>query len=185
MSTKGHGEDQPKRERKPRVNRPPVDDKTRARVRKLAREGMSRNAIARETDVTQWTVSRICAEARPPITFDRSRIKTATEAKVVDAKARRAVLAGLMLDDAFTLRARALGKKTVLGFEDGETVSREVDYDAVEVKHLFTAVGIVIDKHLTLTDHDGVGGNLSSVEAWIQMMTGKTKSAEPVPAGWE
>ena len=43
----------------PPGGRAPIDDATRERIVQLAQEGMSRNAIARETGAGTSTVSRI------------------------------------------------------------------------------------------------------------------------------
>lgn len=72
--------------------RTPVDDATKARVVQLAREGASRNAVAREVGVAPRTVSRICEAAEPPVTFDRTQTAVAVAAHSEDAKAVRARL---------------------------------------------------------------------------------------------
>lgn len=70
----------------------PVTDEDRQAVRRLAAQGLGRNAIARELGRGPRTISVIAAELDPPVTFDRTMTAVATEARVVDAKARRAAL---------------------------------------------------------------------------------------------
>jgi hypothetical protein len=70
----------------------PVTDKDRQAVRRLAAQGLSRNAIARELKRSSRTISVIAAELDPPVTFDRTMTAVATQARVIDARARRAAL---------------------------------------------------------------------------------------------
>lgn len=154
--------------------RQPVDSKTRARVRKLAREGqMSRNAIAKECGISTSTVTRICAEATPPITFDRTMTKVAVEARTVDLKARRTALSSSMLDDVDELRRRMFldyQVKTTDG--NGTVVTYEASPGARDWKDTMTAVGIAIDKHLVLVKADSDDRDLPAVDAWLAAMMG-------------
>ncbi|MEU9557991.1 helix-turn-helix domain-containing protein [Streptomyces fumanus] len=68
-----------------------VQPEERAEIIRLARAGTGRNEIARRTKRSLRTVSRICEHEG--ITFDRTATAVATEAKKVDAKARRAAIA--------------------------------------------------------------------------------------------
>ena len=70
----------------------PVTDEDRQAVRRLAGQGLGRNAIARELKRSPRTISVIAAELDPPVLFDRTMTAVATEARVIDAKARRAAL---------------------------------------------------------------------------------------------
>lgn len=70
----------------------PVTDEDRQAVRRLAGQGLGRNAIARELNRSPRTISVIAAELDPPVLFDRTMTAVATEARVIDAKARRAAL---------------------------------------------------------------------------------------------
>lgn len=72
-------------------------DDPHAEVIDLARAGHGRNEVARRTGVPPTTVSRICAEAG--VSFDRTATAQATEARVIDAKAKRSILAANLLED--------------------------------------------------------------------------------------
>jgi hypothetical protein len=63
----------------------------------LAKAGRPRNDIARELGIGAGTVSRICSAAG--VSFERLMTKSATVAKQADQAARRASLAGSLLDD--------------------------------------------------------------------------------------
>lgn len=82
----------------------PTPDEQRAEVVELARTGLGRNEVSRRTGIPATTVSRIAAEAG--VSFDRSATATATEARIIDAKARRTVLSLDLLDDLAEARAR-------------------------------------------------------------------------------
>jgi hypothetical protein len=117
----------------------PVDDNDRARVAELHGQGLSCSAIAREIGRARSTVSKIAAEAGLP--FDRAQTRSATRAKVADAKARRADLAALAIDDAHAMRRRALDS--------------DAGRDARDFAH---AYGIFIDRHIALTNLDADTG---------------------------
>lgn len=164
-----------------RGGRAPVSSQTRARVRKLGREGLSQAQIANRTGISRKSVAKICAEARPPITFDRSHTAKAVEAHQIDMKAKRAELAQLLLMDAFTLRAAALEDKTVKILSE-EMVERgitdpvefTVEREGRDIQARFTSVGIVIDKHLLLVRTDSDDRDLPAVDAWLQLTLGRT-----------
>lgn len=160
--------------------KPPVDSKTRAKIRRLAREGLSQSEVARRCDVSRSTVAKVCAESRPPISFDRSKTREAVAAHAVDLKARRQRLAADMLDDVDQLRARMWTEHTVQGVtKDGEHWQYEDVYGPRDLQALFTSTGIAIDKHLVLVRHDSDGGELSGLDAFLNhLMPGRT--TEPV-----
>lgn len=168
-STRGKGKG-------PGGSRQPVDAKTRARVRKLAREGMSRNAIAKQLGISTWSVSKICAEAKPPITFDRSAIKAATEARAIDLKAERAKISELAVAEVQRLFRLLVSPHEVIhwdkeGFMHRGVIDRPTSGD---VKNYATAIGILTDKHLVITRHDTDGvAELSDFDAFLDHLTRK------------
>lgn len=70
----------------------PVTDEDREGVRRLAAQGLGRNAIARELKRSPRTISVIAAQLDPPVLFDRTMTAVATEARIMDGKARRAAI---------------------------------------------------------------------------------------------
>lgn len=68
----------------------PVTDQTRADVRRLHAEGHGRNEIARRLERSPRTISVLAEELG--LTFDRTATAVATQARVVDARARRIAL---------------------------------------------------------------------------------------------
>lgn len=168
--------------------RRPIDSKTRAKVRKLARDGLSQSAIARQVGISGSTVGRICAAAKPPISFDRSKTKAAVAAHTIDLKARRVELAGLLVQDAYDLRARAWAEKSVtimtpeMAEKGMEPATFTVEREGREVQSFFTSLGIALDKHLVLVRHDSDDRDLNAVDAWIAHVQG---SAPEVPEEWK
>lgn len=160
---------------KPRGRHASVDDKTRARVRKLARDGMTRNAIAREVGIDGSTVTRICAAARPPITFDRSATRVAVEARTVDLKAKRTEIAERAVVEVERLFGLLDAEHEVINWHEGfmrrGTIDRPTSGD---VKNYATAIGILVDKHLVLTRHDSDDRDLPAVDAWLAVTLGRT-----------
>ncbi|QTU45632.1 helix-turn-helix domain-containing protein [Streptomyces scabiei] len=70
----------------------PVTDEDHQAVRRLAAQGLGRNEIARQLNRSPRTISTIAEALDPPVTFDRTMTAVATQARVIDAKARRAAL---------------------------------------------------------------------------------------------
>jgi IS30 family transposase len=68
----------------------PVTDEDRERLRQLHAEGHGRNEIARRLKRSPRTISILAEELG--LSFDRTATAVATQARVIDAKARRAAL---------------------------------------------------------------------------------------------
>jgi len=152
----------------------PVAPAVKAKVRKLAREGMSRNAIARQVGVSNYSVTKICATASPPITFDRKATAAATEAVLVDLKSMRATIArGLLTDEVDKLRTMFGGKisRTSWSVTTG-VVEYETPATPGELKDLAVAMGILLDKHLVLVNADSDDTDLPAVDRWLAHLEG-------------
>lgn len=150
----------------------PIDARTKARVRKLAREGMSRNRIAKDCGVSPTTVSRICAEAKPPISFDRTATAAATAALVVDLKAQRASIAAKTVEEVHRLFGLLDAPHEVIHWDkDGFMHRGEIERPTSgDVKNYATAIGILTDKHLALIRHDADDRDLPAVDKWLNAM---------------
>lgn len=154
----------------------PVTDQERERVRQLHADGWSRAAIARELGRSASTVGRIAARLGLP--WDRTATEAATRARTADLAARRAELAGLLLDDAFRLRERLYAPTIVYdwiktGEAAGTFVSHTLDLPPhADARNIMTTVAIAVDKHLALVraDQDDAGG--ADVDRWLAAITG-------------
>lgn len=96
----------------------PVTDKDRKKLKELHAAGKGRNQIARELKRSPRTISVLAEELG--LTFDRTMTAVATQARVIDSKARRAaIIAGLydvaeddltyLKDDTFELVEVSMG----------------------------------------------------------------------------
>jgi transposase-like protein len=139
------------------------DTRRAAIVEAIKAGGKSRNQIARDHDVSASTVTLIAQDHGLGDAFDRSRTQKATAASQADDKARRALLASINLDDANTMRQRAIDSAT----------SR----DAMQYA---TAYGIFIDKHLVLDKHDTDNGSAEAVGVLGRFMDGLNAAARQI-----
>lgn len=119
---------------------------------------LSARAIAKKHGVASSTVSKLAADNGVANAFERAQTQKATRAQEHDSRARRAALAAALLDDAARLRERAWQPYVVVvGTAQGaERVTLELP-PLGDVRSAYTAVGIVIDKHLALDRHDSTG----------------------------
>ena len=101
----------------------PVTDEDRRRVAELHAQGLSRNAIATQLGRSGRTISRICAEHQPPLTFERTRTAAATAAKKADGAARRAALQLDALENAGRLMGQMFSPTVVYNFGGKETTT--------------------------------------------------------------
>jgi transposase-like protein len=139
------------------------DGKRAAIVEDIRAGGKSRNQIARDHDVSVGSVTNIARDHGLADAFDRSATKTATAAAVADNKSLRAHLATINLDDANTMRQRAIDSQT----------SR----DAMQYA---TAYGIFIDKHLVLDKHDTDNGSAEQIGVLGEFMAGLQQAARQI-----
>lgn len=92
----------------------PVTEEDYERVRELHAQGMGRNAIAREIDRAQRTVSVIAAQLG--LTFDASMTEDATRHRMAQLAEKRAILAEAYVDDALRLSEQVWQPATVFNF---------------------------------------------------------------------
>jgi IS30 family transposase len=163
----------------------PITDTERARVAELHAAGRSRNDIAAELGRSGSTISKIAG--RLGLTFNRARVAAATDAKVVDAKAKRAQLMNDLLDDAQRLRQQLWSPTTVYSFggKDNTYASHDVPLPPVrDQRDIVQAVNTALSAALRLDQHDGDGttdqaGSL--LGALFDSITGRHAEA-PAPA---
>lgn len=89
----------------------PQDDET---LRAAHGAGKSLHAIAKEMGRGKGTIS--VKAAKLGLTWDRAQVGEAVHAKVMDAKARRAVLKDHLLEDAARLRTQLFAEAVVFNF---------------------------------------------------------------------
>lgn len=91
--------------------------------RDLHSQGFGRNAIAREMSIAPVVASRTAEYLG--LTFDRSQIQAATEARLADLAERRSLLAEDLMTDAEKLRAQMWQPAVVYAFGGKDNVYAE------------------------------------------------------------
>lgn len=138
---------------------PPWTQADTDRLIQLHGEGHSLGHIAGVMGRSKSTLSGKAKAAG--LTWDRASTATATKAKTRDAAARRADLQLLLLDDVEKLRKQMFAPTTVFNFggKDNTYEERQVDEPTFADKlKIMQAVGIGIDRHVKLAQHDAGQG---------------------------
>ena len=136
-------------------------------MRQLHGQGLSCQAIAREIGRSAGTVSRHCAAEG--LSFDRSKVKSAVEARVVDISARRAAVSEEFIDLTALMTARMRAELEDAGAEVKPWRLRDYAY----------AVGALFDRHLSQAEFDKpTSDDGSAVDRWLRAMTGTEFPAE-------
>ncbi|WP_433793951.1 helix-turn-helix domain-containing protein [Actinoplanes sp. CA-252034] len=141
---------------------PPITAEERQRVAKLHAEGRSRNAIATELGRSGRTISKICSEHDPPLTFERTRTAAATAAKKVDGAARRAQFQLDALDAAGRLMGQMFAPSKVFNFGGKENDYNEVTHDEPpfrDKRDIASAIQALANTALKLAEYDKATGN--------------------------
>jgi hypothetical protein len=115
------------------------------------------------------------------IHLDRTQTAAATQAKVIDAKARRAALEVALLEDAEEMRRRMFAKTTVYNFggKDNTYNEREVNEPPHADKlKLMQAAGIAIDRSLKISEHDASTGHEAAASAAGDILAAIKAAAE-------
>jgi hypothetical protein len=121
------------------------------RIRELHAEGLGRNAIAREIGEAPVMVSRTVAHLK--LTFDRTKIQAAADARRADVEERRSLLAERFVAVAEESLDRLARETTVYAF--GGKANEYNDHifgeaPIAERQKLITAAAIAVDKSLKL-----------------------------------
>ena len=136
----------------------PWSDDEDERLRELHASGKSLHAIAGEMGRAKSTVSR--ESKRLQLSWTRDQVNAATEAKVADAKGRRAALQIALLEDAEKLRAQ-LWKPTLafnFGGKDNTYNEHQLDQPTfTDQLKIMQATGVAGDRSLKLAEHDSDG----------------------------
>ncbi|GAA1026854.1 hypothetical protein GCM10009557_06040 [Virgisporangium ochraceum] len=134
----------------------PIGDEDRAQVARLHGEGLSRNEIARRIGRSGRTVSRLAKELG--LTFERGeQVQAATQAKVIDAKARRAALALALLEDAERLRKSLWESCTVYNFGGKDNTFNQAliaQPSFRDQRDIMMAVSVAAERSMKLDEYD-------------------------------
>jgi hypothetical protein len=138
----------------------PVTEAEKARLRELHGTGLSCQQIGREMSRNPATISRHAAALG--LSFDRSKVKAATEARVADVAARRAEVSAQFIEITAKMSARMLAELDDTDAECKPWRMRDYSY----------AIGALFDRHLAQADHDAASESGSEIDDWLAHMTG-------------
>ncbi|MEO6084702.1 MAG: helix-turn-helix domain-containing protein [Umezawaea sp.] len=161
------------------TNPKPLSPRERERIAELHAQGASRNDIAKALKRSPATITKACAQLG--LSFDRSKTKAATAAKVLDAKARRAQLMLDILEDAARLREQLWAPTTIFSFggKDNTYAERQVPLPPVkDQRDIVNAVSTAINASLRLDDHDR-GSDVDEAKSMIDELF------EGLSAAWD
>lgn len=151
-------------------------------LRTLAAAGQSIRKMADAVDRHPSSVKRRLD--RLGIHGDRTQTAAATQAKVIDAKARRAALELELLEDAEELRRRMFAPTKVYNFggKDNTYNEREVDEPPHADKlKLMQAATLAVDRSLKIATHDADTGVAEAVGALDQIADALHEVAKTLP----
>jgi hypothetical protein len=153
---------------------PPLSDrKRRAILADIEAEADSCRGIAAKHGVSRTTVSDLAK--KNGFAFGRQQTKRATEAAVVDAKARRAEISRKFLEKADKLLDQMDRPHLVFNFGGKDNDYNERLLDApptADLRNLMTSAAIAFDKHMAADRHDNDDQGLAAVDAWLRTMLG-------------
>lgn len=119
--------------------------------RTLHAEGLGRNAIAREMDIAKACASRTAEYLG--LTFDRTQMQAATEARLADLAERRSQLAVDLIEDAERLREQMWQPAIIFSFggKDNTYAEEHVpEPPSGDKRALMSTAGMAIDRSLKL-----------------------------------
>jgi hypothetical protein len=138
----------------------PIDNKDRAAVRRLHKQGKSRNDIARAIKRSPSTVSKIATELG--LSFERgAEVVAATEARRIDLAGRRVTLAEQLHQDAERLRTQLWEPCTIGAFGGKDNVWSDTHLDRptfADQRNILAATGTAIQQSLKLQPAEGGEG---------------------------
>ncbi len=160
----------------------PLTDAERDAIAADIAAGMARNEIARKHGRSAGTVTKIAQDRG--LTFDRSAVKSACEAKQADNRARLASLQSDIIDDAIRLRQQ-LWKPCVelkpMVVSGGMHAPAHVEIVKVkrqqptfaDQQKIATSVAICVDKAIAIDRHsDGGDGMRSDLDRFLAHLIG-------------
>lgn len=157
----------------------PEEDET---LRRLIPLGVPQSEIGKQIGRTRGSVANRAAKLG--LRSDRTDTARATEAKVIDAKARRAALEVKLLEDAEKLRGQIWAPTLVYNFggKDNTYNEREVtEPPHADKLKLMQAAGIAIDRSLKIAEHDSDTGVVEAVGALDQIADALAEVTKTLP----
>ncbi|WP_329376054.1 hypothetical protein [Streptomyces sp. NBC_01483] len=135
--------------------------------RDLHAQGYGRNRIAREMGIAPVVASRTAEHLG--LTFDRSKIQAATEARLADLAERRSILAEDLIGDAEKLRAQMWQPAVIFSFGGKDNTYAEEHVSeppSADKRALMSTAGMAIDRSLKLAPAEE-SSNLDSAKSML------------------
>lgn len=160
----------------------PWTDAEDQQLRDLAAAGVSIRKMATAVDRHQSSVKRRLD--RLGIHLDRTQTAAATQAKVLDARARRAALEVQLLESAERLHEQVWQEHTYFDWGgkdhdfDTHTVPEPTPTDKLK---LMQAIGVAVDRSLKISVHDADTGVTEAVGALDQIAEALAQVAATLP----
>ncbi len=151
----------------------PLTEAELTQIRQLHADGHCRNDIAKTLRRSGSTISK--AAQKLGLSFDREMVKAATEARVADAKARRAELMNSLLDDAARLRQQIWEPHEYREHGGRDFVRQQwtqPEPTPADKLKLMQAAASAATTSMRLDLHDADNQGLSAVDAWLRDITG-------------
>lgn len=151
-------------------------------LRQLIPQGVSQSEIGRQLDRTRGSVANRAAKLG--IKSDRTQTVAATQAKVIDAKARRAALELMLLEDAERLRSQIWEPHEYIdhGGKDYVRVSwTQNEPTPADKQRLMQAAVVAVDRSLKIATHDTDTGVAEAVGALDQIADALAEVAKTLP----
>jgi hypothetical protein len=142
----------------------------------------SRAAIAREHNVSGWTVGKIAKDAGITDAFSRAQTKNATRARTADMAAERTALKALLLAEARDLLADLHRPCTVYNFGGAENRFNSEVLTAptpIEKKLIITSAAIALDKHIAIEKLDAADDGVEQAVSVIENIMGALRGQGP------
>lgn len=139
--------------------RPRITDSDLAEILRLAREGVSRNAIAKQVKRSPDTVSRVCKDHG--VSFDRAAPAAAIAARLIDLKAKRQALQIKLLDKADKLLDEIDEPHVYFNFGGKDNTYEEHEQPCPspgDKRYLMQAATAAIKSQLDIDARDGDNG---------------------------
>jgi hypothetical protein len=146
-----------------------------ADIKENAPQGKSRGKIARDHDVSTFTVSKIAEEGGCSDAFNREQTKNATAAAVADNRSMRAELSRRLLEKAGDALDQMDQPHLAFAFGGRDNIYREQELPKPptgDMRNLMVIAATAIDKHIVIDRHDSGAGLDETVGLLDRIMTG-------------
>lgn len=150
------------------------------RLTELHGQGMSCRQIATELGRGASAVSRHARDLG--LTFDTARTAQATERRVIDSRAKRAILEGRFLDEAGALLDQLHKPHLVYNFGGKDNTYEEHQLDEPDVsakRALIQAAGTAVDKAIKLAETDKAASEADAGKSMVGALFAAFRATAP------